>query len=111
MPYQNQLPNQLPPESNLIKKESVARNRVRMKERKQQTLFINEGGDQHNLLLSDHNLQTMELMPKVISVNLDHTAPITMKKKQTAQRPMVEVLVRQDMMMSSSVDFIVYSYG
>ena len=44
MLYQNQLPNQLPPESNLIKKESVAHNRVRTKVEKQKTLFTNGGG-------------------------------------------------------------------
>ena len=42
--YQNQLPNQLPPESNLIKKESVAHNRVQTKVEKQKTLFINGRG-------------------------------------------------------------------
>ena len=48
MLYQNQLPNQLPPESNLIQKESVAHNRVRTKVEKQKTLFTNGGGNQHN---------------------------------------------------------------
>ena len=79
MLYQNQLPNQLPPESNFIKKESEAHNRVRTKVEKQKTLFTNGGGgNQHNQWLPKLNLLAMEHMPKVMSVNLDHTALITM---------------------------------
>ena len=50
MLYQNQLPNQLPSESNLIKIESVAHNPVRTKVRKQKTLFTNERGESAQLV-------------------------------------------------------------
>ena len=51
---------------------------------------------------SSGNLQTMEHILIVISVNLDHTAPIMIQKKRIPQHWMVEVLVRQS--------FIVYFY-
>ena len=80
MLYQNQLPNQLPPKSNLIKKESVAHNRVRTKVEKQKTLFTNGGGGiSTTSAIYLRNLLAMEHMPKVMSVNLDYTAPITIE--------------------------------
>ena len=52
MLYQNQLPNQLPPESNLITKESVPHNRERTKVGKQKTLFTNGGGGESAQLVT-----------------------------------------------------------